>query len=241
MNVVNKIIKYKDLGEIILRKSARAKKISISIRPFEGISVTVPVFVSFIRAEGFIEEKESWLRKTLGRIRDAEGSLTIFDYNTTFQTRDRSLEIIITTEGIPSVKIQPGKISVLCPDNRNIKEKEIQEMIRQGIEAAWRKEAKKYLPDRLEELARKYGFEFRKVVIKNNKSRWGSCSKMNNINLNLHLMRLPRHLSDYVLVHELVHTVHKNHSKKFWEQLNKLTGNARILDRELKKFRIKIY
>jgi predicted metal-dependent hydrolase len=110
-----------------------------------------------------------------------------------------------------------------------------------GIEAAWRKEAKKYLPLRLTEFARLYGFDFRKVSIKNNKSRWGSCSKRNNINLNLHLIRLPRHLSDYVLLHELVHTMHKNHSKKFWQQLDTLTGNARILDRELKHFRIEIY
>jgi len=94
---------------------------------------------------------------------------------------------------------------------------------------------------RLEELAIKYGFEVSKVTIKNNKSRWGSCSKKNNINLNLHLIRLPEHLSDYVLLHELVHTIHKNHSNKFWNQLDMITGSAKSLDRELKQYRIGIY
>jgi predicted metal-dependent hydrolase len=241
VSVVNKIIEFKELGEITLRKSTRAKKISISVRPFERITITVPFFVSFMRAEKFIEEKENWLRKTMGRIRNAERSFTIFDYNTSFHTRDHSLEIIKIPGGKPLVKLQGRKILVLCPINRNIQDKDIQELIRLGIETAWRKEAKKYLPERLEELAKLHGFEFRKVTIKNNKSRWGSCSKMNNININLHLMRLPVHLSDYILLHELVHTIHKNHSKKFWKQLDTLTGNARSLDRELKQYRIEIY
>ena len=241
MNVINKIIEFKELGKITLNKSAKAKKMSISVRPFEGIRVTVPVFVSYTRAERFIEEKEAWLRKTLGKIRNAERSFTIFDYNTSFHTTDHSLEIVKITDGNPLVKLQERKILVLCPDNRDIHEKEIQELIRRGIEAAWRKEAKKYLPARLEEMAKLYGFEFRKVTIKNNKSRWGSCSRINNINLNLHLMRLPTHLSDYILLHELVHTIHKNHSKKFWKQLDTLAGNARSLDRELKQHRIEIY
>jgi len=214
---------------------------SISVRPFKEIRVTVPVFVSYTRAEKFIEEKEDWLRKTLGKMRNIERSFTIFDYDTSFHTIDHSLEIVEITDGKPMVKLQESKILVLCPYNRDIHEKEIQELIRLGIEAAWRKEAKKYLPARLEELAKLYGFEFRRVTIKNNKSRWGSCSRKNNINLNLHLMRLPVHLSDYILLHELVHTIHKNHSKKFWKQLDTLTGNARSLDKELKQYKIEIY
>lgn len=241
MDFINKIIEFKELGEITLSKNARAKKMSISVRPFEGIRVTVPLFVSYTRAERFIEEKEAWLRRTLGKIRNAESSFTIFDYDTSFQTRDHSLEIVKITDGNPRVKLQEGKILVFCPDNRNIFEKEIQELIRRGIEAAWRKEAKKYIPARLEELAKLYGFEFRKVSIKNNRSRWGSCSKVNNININLHIMRLPGHLSDYILLHELVHTIHKNHSQKFWKQLDIIGGNAKSLDRELKQYRIEIY
>lgn len=211
------------------------------MRPFEGIRVTMPVFVSFLSAERFIEEKEKWLRKTYEKISKAEKSYTIFHYDTTFQTIEHSLEIVKINDAKPLVKLRDGKISVLCPDSRDIKEKEIQEMIRWGIEAAWRIEAKKYLPVRLKELATLYGFEFNKVTIKNSKSRWGSCSKANNINLSLHLMRLPGYLTDYVLLHELVHTIHKNHSKRFWEKLDAITGNARISDRELKHYRIGIY
>ena len=241
MNLTSKFIEFKDLGVVCLFKSAKAKKISISVRPFERIRVTVPVFISFSRAQKFIEEKESWLRKNLAKIAFAEKSLTVFDYDSTFHTIDHCLKIVRVKSEKPMVKLNGGEILALCPEGRDIKEYEIQQMIRTGIETAWRKEAKKYLPARLGELARSNGLVFRKISIKNNRSRWGSCSVTNNINLSLHLMRLPEHLSDYVMLHELVHTIHKNHSKRFWNNLDGITGNAKAMDKELKKYRIEIY
>ncbi|KPK84522.1 MAG: hypothetical protein AMS27_09730 [Bacteroides sp. SM23_62_1] len=235
------MIDYKDFGEIKIRKNPNARRLSISVRPFEGIRVTIPVLVSFTRAEKFIEEKEQWLRQTIRNIRALETSYTIFDWNTSFRTLEHSLELLKTDEHDPRVIIKDRKIIVCCPKTRNVKDKKIQEIIRWGIEAAWRKEAKKYLPARIGELARMYGFNINRVVIRNNRSRWGSCSNQNNINLSLHLMRLPKHLTDYVLLHELVHTIHKNHSKQFWKHLDKITGNAKALDKELKKYRIDIY
>ena len=90
----------------------------------------------------------------------------------------------------------------------------MQAAIRKGIERALRLEAKQYLPDKVREFAEMYGFKFNKLTLKNIKSRWGSCSRKNNINLSIHLMRLPDHLIDYVILHELVHTVHHNHSEQ---------------------------
>jgi hypothetical protein len=54
-------------------------------------------------------------------------------------------------------------------------------------------------------------------------------------------MRIPNHLIDYVIIHELVHTIHKNHGAKFWDLLNSITGNAKALDKELKNFKIAFY
>ena len=97
-----------------------------------------------------------------------------------------------------------------------------------------RVQARRQLLERLEHLARQHGFTYNKVFIKNQKTLWGSCSSHNNINLNVHLVRLPEELRDYVLVHELVHTRHKNHSRQFWATLNAIVGDGRKLQRQLR-------
>jgi len=97
----------------------------------------------------------------------------------------------------------------------------------------------KGLYSRINELASDFGYTFNRVTIRSQKTRWGSCSTKNNINLNIHLSRLPQHLCDYVLLHELVHTKVKNHSKDFWKELDKSTNSkAKQLDKELGKYPI---
>jgi predicted metal-dependent hydrolase len=83
------------------------------------------------------------------------------------------------------------------------------------------------LVNRLKELSEMNGFSYNKVFIRNQKTRWGSCSAKNNISLNMKLLLLPEELRDYVILHELVHTQIKNHSPKFWEELEKYVGDAK--------------
>jgi predicted metal-dependent hydrolase len=236
-----KIIEHETFGKVTLIKSSRARRISITMKPLEPLRVTIPVLASFKRAEEFLQEKEKWILKNLDKLKKLEEQRTFFDRNSEFSTHEHELKIVDFDEAAPKVSLRDRKIFVQLPAGTDIQSEEIQEMIRWGVQAAWRKEAKKYLPARLGELSRKHHLPFNKVVIKNNRSRWGSCSARNNINLSLHLMRLPDHLVDYVLIHELVHTVHKNHSKKFWKQLERIEPQARALDRELKDYRIEIY
>ena len=97
-------------------------------------------------------------------------------------------------------------------------------------------EARKKLTHRLNELSRQYGFTYNRVFIRNQKTRWGSCSARNNISLNSKLLSLPQELIDYVILHELVHTRERNHSKSFWAELNKFVGDARALKSRLKEY-----
>ena len=80
---------------------------------------------------------------------------------------------------------------------------------------ALRRQAKAELPLRLAELAARYGFTYNKVTIKHNSTNWGSCSARGNINLNLNIVRLPHPLRDYILLHELCHLKHHDHSHAF--------------------------
>lgn len=80
---------------------------------------------------------------------------------------------------------------------------------------ALRKQAKSELPPRLSHLAALYGFKYNRVTIKHNASNWGSCSTKGNINLNLNIVRLPKVLQDYILLHELCHLPHPDHGHGF--------------------------
>ena len=84
-----------------------------------------------------------------------------------------------------------------------------------GEVEALRRQAKAELPLRLAELASRYGFTYNKVTIKHNSTNWGSCSTRGNINLNLNIVRLPHPLRDYILLHELCHLKHHDHSRAF--------------------------
>ena len=98
------------------------------------------------------------------------------------------------------------------------------------------KYAKSYLIERLEYLANQHGFSYRKVSIRNQKTRWGSCSVDNNISLNIKLIYLPKDLRDYVILHELAHTKIKNHSPYFWSFLSRYISDAKKKDRALKGY-----
>lgn len=99
-----------------------------------------------------------------------------------------------------------------------------------------RKVARKVLCRRIGELAQLHNFVYNRISIRKQKTRWGSCSSKDNINLNMNLLHLPPELMDYVLLHELVHTKVKNHSKDFWDELDTVVPNARIIDRKLKDY-----
>jgi predicted metal-dependent hydrolase len=112
--------------------------------------------------------------------------------------------------------------------------------LRDSAREILRKRAAEYLPGRTALLAKEHGFIYRRLSLRASRTRWGSCSAVNNINLSIFLMQLPAHLIDYVILHELVHTVHKNHGPDFWQLLDNLTGGARVLAREIRKYRINL-
>jgi len=174
---------------ILFAKSARARRLSISIKPFNPVRVTFPARVSLKKAQEFLESNLEWIAKALA--------------------------------GIKKTEQQKSAQPPLPPIDRN--------------------NAKAILTDRLNYWAQKYNFSYNRVFIKNQKSRWGSCSNKNNINLNMNLVRLPQELADYVIIHELVHTKVRNHSKRFWSELDKYMGNARIMSKKLRNHSLSIH
>mgnify|MGYP000271838982 FL=1 len=103
-----------------------------------------------------------------------------------------------------------------------------------------RRAAKADLPGRIARLSEATGLKYGKLSIRASRTKWGSCSGCNNISLSLFLMTLPEHLRDYVIVHELCHTVHHDHSPRFHALVDRLVGGCeKPLNRELRGFAIR--
>jgi predicted metal-dependent hydrolase len=234
-------MKIADVGSIQFIKSRRAKHISITIKPFKDVRVSVPMQVSFSEAEYVVKNKVDWIKKHQAKIKSAEQKHTVFNESTNFRTKKHKLIINKTDDKEITARISGGEIKVFYPGHLEVEHNSVQFFIRRVIEEALRIEAKQFLPARVNELASKYNFNYNKVFIKNIKSRWGSCSKKGNVNFSLHLMLLPIELIEYVIIHELAHTVEHNHSKNFWAVLNKIYGNAKTVDRKLRDYRIGIW
>ena len=95
-------------------------------------------------------------------------------------------------------------------------------------------DARKRITERLHFLAGEHGFTCNHVTIRQQKTRWGSCSPKNNISLNIKLVLLPEALLDYVILHELVHTRIHNHSRKFWTELDKYVTDSKVMAKRLR-------
>lgn len=212
MNKSENIINYLEFGDVRYVYNKRARNLSIRINQQGEIRVTIPRYVSQRRAESFLMTKKGWIITKLSEINQ------LADYGQKLQEGD-----VLNVRG-KSIHI------VLPKDQKSVED------------AIWRilkKEALAYLPHRVEELAAKHDFEITGVKIRKMKSRWGSCTMKNSINLNSWLMMLPDHLVDYVILHELVHIRHRDHSKKFWEALDLVTGgSSKMLRKELRGQRI---
>jgi predicted metal-dependent hydrolase len=211
--------------------------LKITIRPFSGVNVIYPHFVSFETAGKFVEDKMGWIRSQQEKIKKYESRVTLFREDTEFRTRDHVLSLGTHEKSTIQAIIRNQVIRINYPVYANVEDPRIQRVIRRAIHAALKLEAVRYLPALTDKLAREHGFSYGMVTVRNNKTRWGSCSGKDRISLNIHMMRLPPHLQEYIILHELCHTVHRHHQKPFWQLLDKLTGDrARKLDRELNAF-----
>jgi predicted metal-dependent hydrolase len=239
--MLTKVYYFENIGEVAFQKTGRSANIRITVKPDQGVKVTFPNHVSLIKAYRFVEDKSEWIKKSLERLKIYEKQQTLFIPGTEYRTNEHRLEFFIHNAEAIKVRVANGLIKVFYASAQQLNSDSAQQIIRKGIIQALKIEAKKILPERLSYLAIHHGLKYTEISIKNMKSRWGSCTSANKINLNIHLIRLPLHLMDYVILHELAHTVQKNHGKHFWLLLDKLSGNAKALAKEMKEYRTQVF
>ncbi len=238
-----KVLFVAGIGEVQFVRKARSKRLRIAVKPSGEVFVSIPWLFSFSRGEAFLEEKRDWVIRTQLKLEKLGHKKLPLQAGTLFSSRNYIYQLLPreTDQVQVHFRHEEKSVAIVYPPMASLQQPEIQAKIKLKIEGVLRYEAKRYLPVRTRELANQLGYTFKAVTIKNNKTNWGSCSSLKNINLNLHLMRLPDRMIDYIVVHELVHTKIPNHGPDFKETLKRYFPDAAELDKALKKFRPELF
>jgi predicted metal-dependent hydrolase len=219
-----------EFGVITLRRSARASHVRIRVAPDGRLRASLPLYAPVFLVKRLIKSSREELRKLLAE-HHGESS-----YESGMQIgKSHTLLVRPTNNQIATAKRHGQQIVVSLPTQKTLEDPTIIRIVRDGVIEALRLEAKSYLPKRLAFLAEKHDFTYEKVRFSHSSGRWGSCSSNGTISLNIALMKLPFELIDYVLIHELSHTVHMNHSESFWRLVEAGDPQYKIHRRELKK------
>lgn len=230
---MDKIVQDAELGEVVLRRSPRAKHYTIKISKGKVIAILPERTGEEERMLAFIREQRPKIKKALQRHPEPE----LLNEQTSLQTATFGVRIYCTTRDNFYLSLKNKELQIACPEGTPFEKEEVQRVLRSMLERALRHEAKRLLPQRLMAFAAQYHFTCIEVKINNSRTHWGSCTPRKSINLSLSLLLLPWHLIDYVLLHELCHTVEMNHSERFWNLMAQVTdGKARQLRDELKSY-----
>jgi len=216
------------IGEVQLRKSARAKRIILKIDHDGKPIVTVPKYVPYQLAKQFILRNQQWIvdnqppekpplveRQQIGRT-----------HVLAFRMQGDEVK----------TRVQDNIIAINYPQSLNQTDPEVQLAARKAAKRAVQREADAHLPSFLHKLAGEHGYSYSEVRTKPMKTRWGSCSTLGVITLNIWLMQLPDHLIEYVCCHELAHLNNPHHQPKFWNELGKMIPDFRARRAALKGY-----
>jgi len=203
----------KQLPDYVTVSPRKVKWARIQVQSTGEVRIVVPRSLSAADIFTLYEDKQRWIEDKRGKAlaRQTNASLPLEDDELLLFGRGYRVVVDASQKRHARVDHETRSIHYV----KDLLEKEQQQH--------WYREfAKQYLSVRLVQLAEQYGFEFNRLFIREQKTRWGSCSSRGNISLNWKLIKAPVSVSDYVILHELVHTEIMNHSTAFWQRVEAL-------------------
>ena len=203
---------------------SKRKTLSLTINENAELIIRAPKRLSIEKIQDFINEKENWInrKKRLieNQIKDVTSNhnklLYLGNHFPINVEQNASKELFFTGEEFIANSIEPDSLSL-------------------SIKKWYKNKFKEIALPRVAYFANNHNLMVNQVRIKNQKTMWGSCSSKNNINLNYLLLMAPMGVIDYVIVHELVHTIHRNHSTDFWDSVELIMPEFQEHKRWLKK------
>lgn len=199
----------------------KRKSLSLIINNYGELIVRAPIKYKDSQIQEFINKKAHW-------IIEKRTNQAIIRYNPLLFNEQETITIL---EKAYSIVLYDGRLVKIKEDNILIPKTNSKDKLK----AFLKRTAKKYLADRVAEIAQKFNFKYRSISISSAKTNWGSCSFQNRLHFTYKLLMCPVSVIYYVIIHELVHTQIKNHSKQYWQAVGLICPNYKQYERWLKE------
>jgi predicted metal-dependent hydrolase len=202
----------------------RARKYILRVRPDGTLRVTIPRGGSRREAEDFVAAHKRWVEEERVRVAERHAPVEWYEGDsvplrgvaTTIRTEQKGRSRMVTFGGT-RVRVPADAVN-----------------LRPAVETALRHIAARELVPRLQALAAEHGLTVTRATVRNQRSRWGSCSSRGVIALNFRLVQMPPWVSDYVLLHELMHLRQQNHSRRYWRLVEQVCPEFRAAEKWLR-------
>jgi predicted metal-dependent hydrolase len=221
----------------IVRK--KRKTIGIKVTNKGDVIITSPFGISEEMLENIVKKKSQWILNKLDKFKneniEAETSLKN-GYKLLYLGIELKLELNYKKENNSDFSIVDGKFKVFFQHNIDLEET----LIKNHITKIYKREAEKILMERTKIYMEIMDVHPLKITIKSQKAIWGSCSFKKNINYNYKIVMAPMEIVDYIVVHELSHLIHMNHSKQYWNTVKNILPDYKVRSQWLKENGFKI-
>jgi predicted metal-dependent hydrolase len=223
-----------ELPEYSLRVSMRAKRMQLRVDHWGRVEVVVPRNVSPGHAAPFVRRHRKWLERTLAQLR------TIRDDPSAANSHMPDKVHLLSLGEEWDVDYRRGASSIIRATPDNCGQRHLQVETPEGMQArsalqSWVHDyARQRLLPWLLQISDECRLSYTRAGVRAQKTRWGSCSARGSINLNRHLLFLPPQLVRYVMIHELCHTIHLNHSRRYWALVGRFEPEFQARESELR-------
>jgi predicted metal-dependent hydrolase len=207
-------------------RNPRARRYLLRLRPDGTIRVTIPRGGSTAVAQQFVERHAAWLERQFQRLQAQPRKPAVWTIGT---------EILLRGDAVRIESGFNGESGIIRFGGESIRVSNPVADLRSAIEGHLRQLATRELPPRVLELAIRHGLTVRRITVRSQKSRWGSCSRRGTISLNWRLIQTPAFVSDYICLHELTHLRQMNHSPRFWREMEHVCPDYPMAKRWLKE------
>lgn len=230
MPQVSKTFTIDTIGPVTVTKRANSKRIKLTVRGNTPI-VSIPRYIPFKTGVLFAIKNKAWIEQHLTEQIE-------LNHNVLIGTKHR-IEILGTDDKLSS-RVTKDKIIVRIPDHLSVEDIEVQDRIVKASHRALKSQLEELLAERIELWQDTLGVQPKRIKTKQLTSRWGSCASDRTLTFSIFMAQLPLELVDYIIVHELTHIDHMDHSKQFWANVERYLPDYKYHRDQLKSFKLEL-